>query len=224
MGRTPCLHSDVRGPCFLSDRNRGPRASQERTPRIESAPGDTIIDSNHAPCLEPRTTGVSAVGERDPEIALLYRQHAEELVRYGTRLSGSPDTASDAVQEAFVRLLGTSPKPDNPRAWLYKVLTNVIRDGIRRDVRRRQLLPHLSPVTSTGADSLRGMEAAEVAARVRRALATLRPKERVAVLMREEGFGHREIAEAIGTTTGTIGTLLARTFAKLAKSLPIEES
>ena len=48
--------------------------------------------------------------------------------------------------------------------------------------------------------------------------------ERIALLMREEGFVHREIAEAIGTTTGSVGTLLARAIAKAAARLePLRE-
>jgi DNA-directed RNA polymerase specialized sigma24 family protein len=51
------------------------------------------------------------------------------------------------------------------------------------------------------------------------ALSALSPKERSAVLMREEGFAHREIAEALGTTTGSVGTLLARALDRLGKAL-----
>ena len=63
------------------------------------------------------------------------------------------------------------------------------------------------------------VERAEARARVRSALATLSEKERVLLLMREEGFKHREIAAAIGTTTGSVGTLIARALAKLAEHL-----
>lgn len=40
--------------------------------------------------------------------------------------------------------------------------------------------------------------------------------------MREEGFKHREIAEALGTTTATVGTLIARSLEKLAALLTDE--
>jgi RNA polymerase sigma factor (sigma-70 family) len=54
---------------------------------------------------------------------------------------------------------------------------------------------------------------------VREALDELSAKERTALLMREEGFRHREIAEAIGTTTGSVGTLLSRAIRKAALRL-----
>ena len=37
--------------------------------------------------------------------------------------------------------------------------------------------------------------------------------------MREEGFTHAEIAEAIGSTTKSVGTLLTRALLKSAKHL-----
>ena len=54
------------------------------------------------------------------------------------------------------------------------------------------------------------------------ALATLSTKERTALLMREEGFAHREIAEALETTTGSVGTLLARALDRLASRLALD--
>ncbi len=54
------------------------------------------------------------------------------------------------------------------------------------------------------------------------ALARLSDKERVAILMREEGFSHREIAQAVGTTTGSVGTLLARILERLARENTFE--
>jgi DNA-directed RNA polymerase specialized sigma24 family protein len=47
-------------------------------------------------------------------------------------------------------------------------------------------------------------------------------KERTVLLMREEGFSHREIADAVGTTTGSVGTMIARALDKLAAELPLD--
>ena len=57
---------------------------------------------------------------------------------------------------------------------------------------------------------------------VRGALAELSEKERAVLLMREEGFAHREIAEAVGTTTGSVGTMIARALDKLARRLNLD--
>jgi RNA polymerase sigma factor (sigma-70 family) len=77
-------------------------------------------------------------------------------------------------------------------------------------------------------DAAEDVEREEARERVRRALAALSEKERLLLLMREEGFKHREIAEAVGTTTASVGTLIARALVKLAGQLglaePTEES
>ena len=39
---------------------------------------------------------------------------------------------------------------------------------------------------------------------------------RLVLLMREAGFRHRESAEAVGTTTKSVGTMIARALRKLA--------
>ena len=65
---------------------------------------------------------------------------------------------------------------------------------------------------------------ADLRRRVRAALDTLGEKERAVLLMREEGFTHREIAAAVGTTTGSVGTMIARSLRKLAALLPGEVS
>jgi RNA polymerase sigma factor (sigma-70 family) len=54
------------------------------------------------------------------------------------------------------------------------------------------------------------------------ALLALSEKERTALLMQQEGFSHREIADVVGTTTGSVGTLLARALDKLAAALPLD--
>jgi DNA-directed RNA polymerase specialized sigma24 family protein len=56
---------------------------------------------------------------------------------------------------------------------------------------------------------------------VRRALAALSERDRTALLMREEGFSHEEIAAAVGTTTKSVGTVVARALRKLAAELPL---
>jgi DNA-directed RNA polymerase specialized sigma24 family protein len=40
--------------------------------------------------------------------------------------------------------------------------------------------------------------------------------------MREEGFTHREIADAVGTTTKSVGTLIARALDRMAGALAPE--
>ena len=81
--------------------------------------------------------------------------------------------------------------------------------------RYRARVPVPQPEPNPEAAAIRS----ERAACVRTALAALSEKERSVLLMREEGFKHREIAEAVGTTTQSVGTLVARALDKLAGQL-----
>lgn len=149
----------------------------------------------------------------------MFEQHHQALYRYLVRLSGEPDVAADAAQEAFVRLLERRPKGRVERAWLFRVGTNCVLEGMRTRNRRTRLLDGRGEGTMADPprDPAAAVEADERRRAVMAALARLRDKERIAVLMREEGFSHREIAEALGTTTGSVGTLLARTLERLSR-------
>jgi DNA-directed RNA polymerase specialized sigma24 family protein len=59
--------------------------------------------------------------------AELFRNHPDALYRYLVRLSGDPDFAADAAQEAFVRLLDRAPVGPAERAWLFKVGNSLLR-------------------------------------------------------------------------------------------------
>lgn len=152
-------------------------------------------------------------------VSELFASHHDALYRYLVRLSGDPDVAADAAQEAFVRLLARPPAGAAERAWLFKVGTNYVLEGRRTATRRGRLLLGRGERTMADEprDPLAGVEADEQRRVVMAALSRLSDKERVAILMREEGFSHREIAEAVGTTTGSVGTLLARTLERLAR-------
>lgn len=158
----------------------------------------------------------------------LFLEHYDGLYRYLVRLTGDPDVAADAAQEAFVRLVERPPQDRHVRAWLYAVATNVVRDTARSRARWLTLLrgsPDRAPVGDMGPAPDAATESEERRRLVRAALDRLSWKERTVLLMREEGFAHHEIADAVGTTTGSVGTMLARALKKLSAELsPTTES
>lgn len=161
------------------------------------------------------------------DVEEIFRSHADALFRYLARYCGDPHLAQDAVQETFVRLQETPPAHAGAvRSWLFRTGTNVVRDRLRVESNRRRLLEseaHRVPRPTGPLDPKRSVERDEDLLRLRRAMSELREKERRALLMREEGFKHREIAEALETTTGSVGTLIARSLAKLAAAMEGEE-
>jgi RNA polymerase sigma factor (sigma-70 family) len=136
--------------------------------------------------------------------------------------------AEDAAQEAFVRLAERPPAGDeNLRAWLFTVATRITLDDRRSHRRHEDLLRGAPERAGLGEAPDRPDEAlarGDLRRRVRAALDSLGEKERTVLLMREEGFTHKEIAAAVGTTTGSVGTMIARALRKLAALLPPEES
>jgi RNA polymerase sigma-70 factor (ECF subfamily) len=161
------------------------------------------------------------------DLAALFDAHHVALFRYLVRLCGEPDVAEDAVQEAFMRVLERPPAHGVERAWLFKVATNVALEQLRTRARRERVLAGAVdrvPVGDPPLDPHENIEARERHQLVVEALATLSPKERMVVLMREEGFSHREIAVAVGTTTGSVGTMIARALVRLADAFPREHA
>lgn len=156
------------------------------------------------------------------DIQQLFEEHYDVLFRYLVRLTGDSDLAADAAQEAFVRLVERRPDPTQVRGWLFRVATNVVRDESRVRRRRIELLreaPDRAPVGDAPLDPERQVEARERSAMVRDALDALSLKERTVLMMREEGFSHQEIAEAVGTTTKSVGSMIARALQKLSTEL-----
>lgn len=152
----------------------------------------------------------------------LFTEHYDALFRYLVRLTGDADAAADAAQEAFVRLIERPPHDSQVRAWLFRVATNLVRDESRVQRRRMELLSEVSDRAPIGDQPLApdtALEAKERTLLVRSALERLSLKERTVLLMREQGFSHQEIAEAVDTTTKSVGSMIARALQKLSAEL-----
>ncbi len=65
----------------------------------------------------------------------LIDQHAAVLALYARQWCHAPD---DVVQEAFLELAGQRRVPDNPVAWLYRVVRNRALSAARSEQRRRR--------------------------------------------------------------------------------------
>jgi RNA polymerase sigma factor (sigma-70 family) len=159
------------------------------------------------------------------DVERLFTDHYEGLFRYLVRLTGDPDLAADVAQETFVRLVDRKPDNNGIRAWLYRVATNIVRDESRVRRRRVELLeaspdrvPHGDPALTPD----RELDLREKQAVVRAALAVLSVRDRTVLVMREEGYSHQEIAEAVGTTTKSVGSMIARSLRKLANELALK--
>lgn len=72
------------------------------------------------------------------ELSRLWRAHAAALLLLARSRCGTAaaSAAEDCVQEAFIRLAAQEPAPDEPAAWLLKVVRNAALDAVRDQNRR----------------------------------------------------------------------------------------
>ena len=149
----------------------------------------------------------------------LFRTYHDTLVRYLTRRLGDRDWAEEVAQETFIRALRQETIV-NERAWLFAVATNLVRDEARKDARRRR---HLSLLAEEEKDNYvepetTSLERAQETALARKAIDALAERDRLALLMREEGLDYSEIAEALELSPGSVGTTLSRARRRLVES------
>jgi RNA polymerase sigma-70 factor (ECF subfamily) len=146
------------------------------------------------------------------DVERLFRTYNAALVRYLTRRLGDRDWAEEVAQETFVRALRQETIV-NERAWLFAVATNLVRDEARKDARRRQHLSLLAEEEVTPTT----VEQAQEAAFARKAVDALAERDRLALLMKEEGLDYGEIAEALDLSPGSVGTTLSRARRRLVE-------
>jgi RNA polymerase sigma-70 factor (ECF subfamily) len=153
------------------------------------------------------------------DVERLFRTYHTQLVRYLTRRLGDRDWAEEVAQETFVRAL-RQPAMTNERAWLFTVANNLVRDEARKDSRRRRHLELMRDEQQEVQEEehISSLERAQETAMARRAIEAIPERDRLALLMREEGLDYNEIAEALEIAPGSVGTTLSRARRKLVES------
>jgi|SRR6476469_2049523 RNA polymerase sigma-70 factor (ECF subfamily) len=65
----------------------------------------------------------------------LIDRHGPALVLYARQWCAAPE---DVVQDAFLKLIGQHRPPDDPAAWLFRVVRNAALDAAKADRRRQK--------------------------------------------------------------------------------------
>ncbi len=154
-----------------------------------------------------------------------FARHQAELLGTLFYLVGNLEDARDALHEAFVKCWRNQEKVEgveNLKAWIFRIALNTGRD-IRETAwrRKRQGLPEdESCVVSHAAGPTEIVEHDERLARLRTALAQLRPEEQEVFLLRQNGeLTYEEIAETLGVPTGTVKTRMRLALSRLREVL-----
>jgi RNA polymerase sigma-70 factor (ECF subfamily) len=169
--------------------------------------------------MSASSIGSCRTGEFVEDVDRLFRLYHTQLVRYLTRRLGDRDWAEEVAQETFVRAL-RQESITNERAWLFTVANNLVRDEARKDARRRKYLTLLQEQESERyvEPEPTSLERAQEQAIARKAVDALAERDRLALLMREEGLDYNEIATALDLSVGSVGTTLSRARKRLVEA------
>jgi RNA polymerase sigma-70 factor, ECF subfamily len=182
-------------------------------------------------------------GDREALSALVQSQQTY-VYSIAMSLMHNPADAADMTQEAFVRLmrsLGTYRAETKFTTWLYRLVTNICLDGLRRRGRPVESLDQ--PVSTQAGDDAQtaGERLAdsdrwtqpeeeialrESASEVREALSTLPAAQRLALTLHYfEDLRYEDIAETMGLPLNTVKSHIRRGKERLALVLssPAEE-
>jgi len=151
--------------------------------------------------------------------------HFDELYRMASRVLGNRSDAGDVVQETFLqawKCFDRFESGTNCRAWLYKILFNVIRQSRRKAWRYSLRFVHddddRTLEETLGYEPLVGEHLDEK--HVSAAFDTLPETYREAVLLVDvHELSYREAADALGVPIGTVMSRLSRGRAQLRANL-----
>ncbi len=168
---------------------------------------------------------VERIGNVNPtaDFDAFFQANYQRLVLSLGAAFDNPEAADEAVQDAFIRAYARWSRVqrlDSPAAWVRRVAINRLRDSHRQRVRRRRAEERAverEPVGPAGDPVADGPGERDV---LRRALATLPDRQRLAVaLFYVEDLSVRDIARSMRISEGAVKAHLSQGRAKLAAVL-----
>ncbi|MDY7101924.1 MAG: sigma-70 family RNA polymerase sigma factor [Actinomycetota bacterium] len=148
-------------------------------------------------------------GRGDAEFTAFYRRELLGQVRRAALLVGSEAVANDLVHDAFVALYERWTGIDEPGPYLNRAVLNRCRDLGRRRTRRDGALERLGPEAPAPEHDV-----------LWDVLDTLPFNQRAAVILRFYAqMTEREIADALGCATGSVGPWITRALAAMREEL-----
>jgi RNA polymerase sigma-70 factor, ECF subfamily len=166
----------------------------------------------------------------------LVRQYEHQVLRLALHLTGSEHDAEDIYQEAFLkafRYIGNFRFECSFYTWIYRIVTNLCLDQLRRKKTRREdhavVLDHsgdeidlLASVSDNRSFSnpARELDRKQLGEKIQAALVKLTPRERMVFELKHyQGLRLRTIGEMLNTTEETAKNTLFRATKKLRGQL-----
>lgn len=151
----------------------------------------------------------------------LFSRHQDRLWAVALRTAGSPEDASDALQEAMIsafRRAGSFRGEAAVTTWLHRIVVNACLDQHRRR-KTRPTTAWIETLHDTAHD-VDDVSNRELQIELERALSELPEDQRAAIVLVDvEGYSVDDAAAILQCPPGTVKSRCARGRAKLAKRL-----
>jgi RNA polymerase sigma-70 factor (ECF subfamily) len=152
----------------------------------------------------------------------LYQRWKDGLFRFCCRMVSNADAAEDIIHDAFVKLIESRGRIQNPvslKSWMYAVVRNEALTLLNKQKRSRPLADDDEEVFAAET-SAAIMEQTEQQRQIERMLDRLLPQYKEIVLLREyEGMTYEEIAAVTGTTVSAVKSRLFKARKALTRYL-----
>jgi RNA polymerase sigma-70 factor (ECF subfamily) len=202
-------------------------ANREKSPRAQDRLQDRAEEMD---LIREAQTGSRAAFDA------LIRQYEHQVLRLALHLTGSEHDAEDIYQEAFLkafRYIGNFRFECSFYTWIYRIVTNLCLDQLRRKKTRRE--DHAVIVDRSGeevdvlatvsdnrsfSNPARELDRKVLGERIQAALGKLTPRERMVFELKHyQGLRLRTIGEMLNTTEETAKNTLFRATKKLRAQL-----
>ncbi len=209
-----------------------PGARQEPTPQQAKLKAEQRAEQRSE---DTELIREAQAGSREAFDALV-RRYDQSVLRLALHISGNEQDAQDIHQEAFIkayRHIGNFRFECSFYTWMYRIVTNLCLDHLRRRKSRREdpstvldasgeemdLLVNVSDDRAM-ANPDKELERKNLGARILEALDTLTPRERMVFELKHyQGLKLRTIGEMLHTTEETAKNTLFRATRKLRANL-----
>src|SRR5436309_1611524 len=155
----------------------------------------------------------------------IYDRYSGRIYNFALRFLRNSDAAEDATQEVFVKMMRHANQFQGDAklsTWLFSITANWCRDYLRKaDNKSKEsddvLITLPAPAEQSPDRTLEQRENEEL---IKRALQSLTPEQREAILLsRYQGLSYAEIAQISGCSEGAVKTRVFRAMETLKKVL-----
>ncbi|WP_203007939.1 RNA polymerase sigma factor [Pseudomonas paraversuta] len=148
----------------------------------------------------------------DPPVAESLREFYTQILHFLRKRTDNASDAADMTQDVFTQWLGYQDraKVEQPRAFLFQMARNLLRDHWRRQqvrqaVHSEQIAGQPEPLTDERDEPMAGAQRLQYLEQLKAVLAELSPRRREALMLhRFEGLSQAQIAERMGISVSMV--------------------